>query len=104
MRLYLPNNLLKRGGADLSDLTDSCQTGPAYWDPEMLDVLVVPLDPEPTAAEQDAIRRRLVTVDADDEARYADLLAMRESATSQFEQMWLDTELAKYLPDSSNGA
>lgn len=96
MRLYLPNNLLRRPGADLSDVTGSVQTGPAYWDPDAVDVLVVPLDPEPSAVEAEAIRRRLVTADPADEARYVDLLTLRETAAAPFEVIWLDTELSKY--------
>lgn len=96
LRLYLPGNLLKRAAADLSDLTASQRTGPAYWDPDAVDVLVVPLDPEPSAVEAEAIRRRLVTSDSAEETRYVDLLAMRETAAAPFEVIWLDTELSKY--------
>lgn len=96
MRLYLPGNLLKRADADLADLTSSKRTGPASWDEG--DVLVIPFDTDPSEAEQEAIRRRLVTADAVEEARYAELLTMRGTATAPFEVMWLDTELAKYQP------
>lgn len=79
---------------DLSDLTASTRTGPAYW--EEGDVLVMPLDPEPTPEEAAKIRRRLVTADAADEQRLYDLLAARASAGSPFERLWLDSELARY--------
>lgn len=96
MRLYLPGGLLKRGDACLSDLTTATQTAASYWDPDAVDVLVIPFDVEPTEAEQSAIRHRLVTTDSDDETRYADLLNMRAQASTPFERMWLDTELARY--------
>lgn len=92
MRLHLPHGLLKRAGTDLSDLTASQRTGVPYFEPD--DWLVIPLDPEPSEVEQTAIRRRLVTVDADDEARLYRLLAI--TPASLFEQEWLDTELARY--------
>jgi hypothetical protein len=96
MRLYLPGGLLKRADADLADLTTSERTGEPYWDLEELDVLVVPLCPEPSPDDQAAIRRRLVTADAADEARYTELLSMRDQASTTFERMWIDTELARY--------
>lgn len=98
MRLYLPNGMLKRAvdETDLSDLTASQRTGEAYWDPEQVDVLVIPLDPEPTPEEAEAIRRRLVTADPDDEAHLYDLLAARENATGVIEQMWVETMLSRY--------
>lgn len=94
MRLYLPGGLLKRAEADVSDLTDSTRSGACYWDPAELDVLVCPFDPEPTEAESVAIRRRVVTVDAADEQRLYDLLAMVPA--SPFESAWLASELARY--------
>jgi hypothetical protein len=46
---------------DLSDLgLGTRQTAPAYWDPDTIGVLVIPMDPEPTltpAQEQKIIRR-----------------------------------------------
>lgn len=96
MRLYLPNGMLKRADADLSDLTASQRTGTAYWDPQQVDVLVIPLDPEPTPEEAEAIRRRLVTADADDEAHLSDLLAARGNATGVIERMWVETMLSRY--------
>lgn len=90
MRLHLPNGLLKRAGTDLSDLTASQRTGVPYFEPD--DWLVVPLDPEPSEVEQTAIRRRLVTVDAEDEARLYRLL----DRAAEVHQEWLDTELARY--------
>lgn len=94
VRLYLPGGLLKRADADLSDLTTSQRTGDPYWAADEVDVLVVPLSGSPTAAQQKKIRRRLVTIDAADEARLYRLLAM--TASSPIEQEWLDTELARY--------
>jgi hypothetical protein len=54
---------LARAAADV-DLTDlglgTRQTGPAYWDPDVMGVLVIPMDPEPTltpAQEQKVVRR-----------------------------------------------
>ena len=85
---------------DLTDLTSATRTAPARWveceEHGAADCLLIPLDAEPTANEQAAIRRRLVTVDADDEARLASLRLLREAATTPFEVMWLDTELGKY--------
>lgn len=60
------------------------------------DCLLVPFEVEPSEAEQTAIRRRLVTINAADEQRLYDLLSARETATSTFERLWLDTELARY--------
>lgn len=96
MRLHLPNGLLKRAAADLSDLTASGRVGDPYWSADEVDVLIIPLDPEPSADEQAAIRRRLVTTDDGDEQRLADLRAARVAASTTFERVWLDTELAKY--------
>ena len=98
MRLYLPNGLAKRAAdaVDISDLTASVRTGEAYWDPDELDVLVIPMDRAPGPVQQEQIRRRLVTADAADEARLNDLLTARAEATTLFERLWLDTELAKY--------
>lgn len=83
---------------DLSDLTASVQTGPAYWDPEAtVATLVIPFDVEPTAAEAEAIRRRLVTVDAADEARLAQ--TERDAAdpnTPSWARSLLRAELARY--------
>jgi hypothetical protein len=58
---------------DFSDLTSAVLQGEPYWEPG--DVLVLPFDREPTAAELARIRRRLVTGDAAEETRvttYAD--------------------------------
>lgn len=103
MRVYLPNDLLKRADADLSDLTASEQTGEPYWDEG--DMLVIPFDKEPTEAEQEAIRRRLTTLDAEDEARLYTLLNTRESTTSTFEELWLDEQLSRYgeMPPKAGG-
>lgn len=63
-----PGGQLRAGAAavDISDLTDSVRTAPAGW----LDgSLEIPLHPEPSAAEQVLIRRRLLTRDAAEEMR-----------------------------------
>lgn len=93
MRLHLPGGLLRRPDADLSDITTSKIAGRPYWEPN--DVLVVPFDREPTAAEAVKIRRRLVTVDAADEARLERLLGLKGS-TDPFQREWVATELAGY--------
>jgi hypothetical protein len=85
---------------DLSGLTTAVRTEPARWvecdEHDTNDCLIMPLDDEPTLDEQVAIRRRLVAVDDADEARLHELIALRAAATTPFEVMWLDTELAKY--------
>ena len=93
MRLYLPDGMLKRPNADLSDITRSKIVGRPYWDG---DWAIFPFDKEPTKAEQDRIRRRLVTVDAADEARLEALSTDRKAAKTKVEKIVLDTELAKY--------
>lgn len=95
MRIHLPGGLLQRAEADLSDLTASQRTGRCYW--EARDWLVVPLDPEPSKAEQTAIRRRLVTANAEDEARLVSLLEI--DPATPFEAAWLSAELARYGED-----
>jgi hypothetical protein len=60
---------------------------------------VIPFDPEPSPAEQNAIRRRLVTRDAADEAKLYDLLAQREALTGLEPPLlvaWLDDQLVAY--------
>lgn len=105
LRLYLPDGLAKRADADVSDLTGCKRVGEQYWEPG--DVLVVPMDKMPPAAERAAIRRRMVTADAADERRLLKLLqaraltgdpgaAARAKARDLFEELWLETELAKY--------
>lgn len=94
MRLHLPDGLLKRAVADLSDLTASQRSGEPYWADDEIDVLVVPMDPEPSEAEQEAIRRRLVSEDADDEARLYRLIDRAAAMTTP--QEWIETELARY--------
>lgn len=62
MKLPLPSGQLKKqvvDDVDMSDLTASKRTGDAYWDPD--NVLVIPFDKEPTAAEQEAIKQRLTS-------------------------------------------
>lgn len=82
---------------DFSDLTTSVQTAPAYWHPDEVDALVIPMDPEPSESEAAAIRRRLVTVDAADEEHLANLL--RDAAdpnTPPWAQTLMRSELARY--------
>lgn len=57
---------------DFSDLITSgaVKTGGATWDPDVPDLLIIPFSPEPTAAEQWAITRRLFTLDATEESLY----------------------------------
>lgn len=96
--MILPGVTIRRpegaDGVDLSDLTDSVRTRPACWAEGELDTLVMPLDPEPSEAEATAIRRRLATVDAADEAWLYSLLDL--TPASPFEERWLAAELAKY--------
>lgn len=82
MRFYLPKGMLKRPDADISDLTTAERTGEPYWAPDEVDVLVVPMDREPTADEQAAILQRITTdsgvegtLQARAVAAYADLQA-----------------------------
>lgn len=83
--------------ADLSDLTTCKRTGPAYWHPDEVDALVVPLDPEPTESEALAIRRRLVSADAADEAHLYELLAaVKDNLTPAWARLTLQAELARY--------
>ena len=82
---------------DFSDLTDSEQTGPARWHPDTPDALVIPFDHEPTAAEAAAIRRRLITADAAEEAQLYRLLdAHKDPAAPEWAKIILAVELAKY--------
>lgn len=62
-------------GLNFSDLTSAVVVGAFRWLGEGL--LEIPFDPEPTPAEQDAIRRRLLTRDEAQETR---LVRMREVA------------------------
>lgn len=88
MRLYLPDDMLKRpADTDISDLTTARPTDEPYWDPD--DMLVIPLDRQPTQAEKDAITQRLTTpTDGSVEetlharvlAAYADLQAFEKQA------------------------
>lgn len=56
-----------------SDIVTSgaVKTGPAVWNEGEQDQLTIPFSPEPTAAEQWAITRRLFTLDAVEEQLYA---------------------------------
>jgi hypothetical protein len=104
--MILTNMAVRRPeGADAVDLTDlttdsgAVQVGPAFWSPAAVDELVIPMDPEPSPAEQTAIRRRLATVDADDEANLHDLLAQRKALTGLEPPLlvrWLDDRLRAY--------
>lgn len=99
MQLYLPAGLLRRvpDDTDFSDLTASTYSPRAAWSETAADVLVLDFSPAPKASEQTAIRRRLVTVDADDEKRLADLLAVRADPNlSTAMRLWVNTELARY--------
>ncbi len=97
MKLYLPAGQLRRPEVDLSDLTASQRCGDLYWDPESVDVLVIPMDPEPSEAEQVLIRRRLVTVDAADEAHLDELLAtVADPLVPSWARLVLRVELEKY--------
>lgn len=90
MRVYLPGDMLKRDAdVDLSDLTGCRRAGEPYWDPDELNVLVIPFDREPTQTEQAAITQRLTTpTDGGVEetlhkrvmAAYADLQAFENQA------------------------
>jgi hypothetical protein len=95
MRLYLPNGMLKRPDADLSDLTEAQRLGEPDWEPG--DWLVQEFDRPLTEAEQTAIRRRFVTADAADEAHLAELLTARADPTAPtWARLWLDDQLARY--------
>lgn len=105
MRLYLPNGLLKRTDADLSDLTASQRTCEPHWDTEEADVLVIPMDPEPPEGEQAAIRRRLVTTDAADEAHLYELLtAAADPSPPLWARLTLQSELARYGESAQAGS
>jgi hypothetical protein len=61
MRLAVGRLARAAADVDLSDLgLGARQTGPAYWDPDVMGVLVVPMDPEPTLtpAQEAKILRR----------------------------------------------
>lgn len=83
--------------ADFSDLTGSEQTGPAKWVKGQVDALEVPLDPSTTAEEAKAIRRRLVTVDAADEAQLLALIkAHKDSATPTWARPLIESAISAY--------
>lgn len=95
MRVYLPENLLRRPDADLSDLTASTRTGAPFWDPDAADVLVIPFSTDPPSSERDAIRRRLVTRDAADETRLTQMLEdAKNPLTPSYARTLLWAELA----------
>lgn len=82
---------------DWSDLTSAVQVGPAFWHQEVVDALVVPLLPEPSEAEAKAIRRRLVTADAAEEARVKALEAdVASTSTPESVRGLIRAELARY--------
>ena len=76
MILDLTGLTLRRapGDVDFSDLTRSRMVGAASWEDESM---VIPFDVEPSASEQAAIRRRLLTADATEESTVTGLLAAR---------------------------
>lgn len=88
MKAYLPwGQLKRRADVDLSDLTAAKPTGEPHWDSDEPDVLMLPLSPTPTPAEQVAILRRLTTVNPVEEAlhkrlddAYPELLAFEALA------------------------
>lgn len=82
---------------DFSDLTASVQVGPAFWHQDIVDALVVPMLPEPSVAEAAAIRRRIVTADADEEAHVKQLEADAASTSTPASVRGLiRAELARY--------
>lgn len=68
-----PVGALRSGEVDFTDLTGATQTGPPVWVGET--TLEIPFNPEPTAAEQKLIRRRLLTRDSAHEARVTAFVA-----------------------------
>ena len=72
MRIVLSSAPLLRPDADVSDLTASELVGSPHWVDGT--TLVLPFDPEPSAAEQRLIRRRLMTEDAAHEAWVSDVV------------------------------
>jgi len=109
MLFYLPGGLLKRGDADLADLTASVRTGEARWLREdelpvevdgvsrAVDVLLLPLDPPPSALEVQRIRRRLVTSDRAEEDLLNDLVAaLDDPALSPGQRALTRAQLAAY--------
>lgn len=74
--IVVPGVQWRQGGfdaIDFSDLTASVRSGPVSWAEG--GALVVPFDPEPSGSEQIVIRRRLLTRDAEHEARVAAMQA-----------------------------
>lgn len=97
--MILRNVRPKRGAdtIDLTGLTAAQRTGEAYWHPDELDTLVMPLDREPTPAEAKAIRRRLVTEDAADEAHLSELLkGHRDPGAPAWARATLAAEIGHY--------
>lgn len=82
---------------DFSDLTAVAQTGPAFWHPTEPDALVIPTDSDVPPNEALAIRRRLVTRDAEEEAHlYALLTARDDTTTPTWAKPLIASELARY--------
>lgn len=66
---------LRSAETDISDLTSSVRVGTPSWVDES--TLEIPLDPEPSEAEQAKIRRRLLTRDSTQENRVASMQEIR---------------------------
>lgn len=65
---------------DVSDLTAAVRSGAASWLED--GSLSIPFDPEPTDAEQERIRRRLMTPTDDQETRVGKLVAAHAALVS----------------------
>lgn len=74
-----PEGLARPADVDVSDLTDARRTGPARW----LDAntLEIPFDAEPTDIEREAITRRLLTRDDDEESSVTRMQAALDGLT-----------------------
>jgi len=82
VNLTIPAGLSIRPGAgdlDFTDLAPGCErVGSASWDGAQ--TLSLPFDPEPSAQQQQLIRRRLLTRDAEEERVVAGLVAEHDAA------------------------
>lgn len=80
MRITVPvTGLVRPATVDLSDLTASTRLGEAYWAGSDLEI---PFDPEPSPAEQKAIRLRLLTRDAAHEDRVVAMATAADNLTT----------------------